>query len=44
MLMKMLSQNPQQQQGQQAVQQGQQQAQQPPEILKMLSQLGLGIK
>jgi hypothetical protein len=44
MLMKMLSQNPQQAQGQQAVQQGQQQAQQPPEILKMLSQLGLGIK
>jgi hypothetical protein len=44
MLMKMLSQNPQQAQGQQALQQGQQQAQQPPEILKMLSQLGLGIK
>jgi hypothetical protein len=42
--MKMLSQNPQQAQGQQAAQQGQQQAQQPPEILKMLSQLGLGIK
>jgi hypothetical protein len=44
MIMKMLSSNPQQAQGQQAVQQGQQQAQQPPEILKMLSQLGLGIK
>ncbi len=44
MIMQMLSQNPGQAKGQQAAQQGQQQAQQPPEILKMLSQLGLGIK
>lgn len=44
MIMKMLSQNPQQAAGDKQLQQGQQQAQQPPQILQMLSQLGLGIK
>lgn len=44
MIMKMLSQNPAQAQGAKQLQQGQQQAQQPPQILQMLSQMGLGIK
>jgi hypothetical protein len=44
MLLHLLTMNPQQQQAPQQQQQAQQQAQQPPELVKMMGQMGLKVK